>query len=81
MIKLSITRVNRDKGHIFERKLSTLYDEEKTSLFISLSRQFGRCCSKMYTGDEKPVGWVFEKKEPYDDKGSFIQETWVELIP
>ena len=75
---LSITKVNRDKGYIFDRETQPV--ATKTGLFLDLSRQFGRCCSKMYIGNGKQIGWVFEKKEPYDDNGVFIQETWVELV-
>lgn len=78
-MQLNITFVNRDKGFIFCKETWPI--DKKTGLFLYLSRQFGRCCSKVYVGNGKPVGWVFEKKEPYDDKGFFIQETWVEVIP
>ena len=72
-MQLNITFVNRDKGFTFDKVTWSV--DEKTGLFRRLSRQFGRCCSKMYIGDGKPIGWVFEKKEPYQDEGFFILET------
>ena len=64
---LSITKVNRDKGYIFDRETQPV--ATKTGLFLDLSQQFGRCCSKIYTGDGKQVGWTFEKKNPMTTKG------------
>lgn len=65
------------------------------SLFLALQREYGKCVSRQYrdvTVDGKPVskqiGWVFEKRMPYEDawrikKGqpkTFLQETWVEVF-
>lgn len=51
-------------------------------LFRSLQKTYGRCTGKVYIdapdGRSWPVGWVFEKKDKYDDgSGTFIAETWI----
>jgi hypothetical protein len=51
-------------------------------LFRDLQKQYGRCTSRVYVGDGKPIGWVFQKKVPYTDRWSkpgevYDQETWV----
>ncbi len=78
--------VNETKGHRFssgpwvDSNCDTLGE-----LFRSLSREYGRCVSRMYVGDGKPVGWVFEKRCEYDDAHriqdklarSYIRHVWV----
>lgn len=73
-MQLEITHVDRDKGVRYDSYSLPL--ESKKGLFRHLSREFGRCPSKVYVGNGTPIGWVFEKKQPYSDKGYFIQETW-----
>jgi hypothetical protein len=47
-------------------------------LFRSCQREFGRCTSKVYVGEGKPIGWVFERKAKYTDTGKpYTQQTWV----
>ena len=49
-------------------------------LFRSLQKEYGRCTGYVYIGDDKPIGWVFEKKVKYTDVNEFyINETWVEV--
>lgn len=55
---------------------------QKGKLFESLKKQYGRCVSKVFIGKEKPihVGWVFQKRAPYEDsREKFLQETWITL--
>lgn len=43
-------------------------------------KEYGRCVSKVYIDDVGAVGWVFQKREQYEDsKETFIHETWVTL--
>lgn len=51
-------------------------------LYRSLAKVYGRCTSHVFIDgpDGKPqkVGWVFVKREPYDDvPETFLCETWV----
>jgi hypothetical protein len=53
-------------------------------LYRFLVREFGRCISKMYVemkdGTSKHIGWVFQKRQKYDDsKEKYLAETWVSL--
>lgn len=76
-MQLHITQINQDKGYRFN---SYSCPSPSDKPFRALQKEFGRCRSKVYIGDGIPVGWAFEKKEPYQDFGSFIQVTWVEAI-
>ena len=60
------------------------YTDNRKRLFLSLSREYGRCVSKVYVdnpdGSAKPIGWVFEKRMKYEDcNETYICETWVTL--
>lgn len=56
-------------------------------LFRNLSREYGRCISKMYVGEGQQVGWVFEKRCEYDDayrindkkERTYIRHVWVSV--
>ena len=68
----SITRQKLNSERIDNR--------DRVGLFRRLSREFGRCSSKVYVGEGTPVGWVFEKKALYDDtRETYIMETWVTI--
>ena len=69
---------------IFDPDSDTLYGD----IFRDSQKEYGRCVSKVYveTSDKvKHIGWVFEKKLPYDGDAdrydhSYIQEVWVTLL-
>lgn len=80
-MKMKISHVNRDGGYIYDEFSEPLDREDLPGLFRRLSKEFGRCVSKVYVGDGKPVGWVFEKRVEYDrSTETYIRETWVSLI-
>lgn len=79
-MKIQISHVNRDKGYIYSQYDEKLDHHDRGSLFRRLSREFGRCSSKVYVGEGTPVGWCFEKKARYDDaRETYIMETWVTI--
>jgi len=79
-MKIQISHVNRDKGYIYSKYEEKLDKQDRGCLFRRLSREFGRCSSKVYVGEGTPVGWVFEKKALYDDtRETYIMETWVTI--
>lgn len=78
-MQLTVTHFNKDRGIRYESYVLPLEPEDLKGLFRRLSREFGRCPSKVYVGKGVPIGWMFEKKQPYTDKGYFIQETWVTI--
>lgn len=79
-MKIQISHVNRDKGYIYSKYEEKLDKQDRGCLFRRLSREFGRCLSKVYVGAGTPVGWVFEKKALYDDtRETYIMETWVTI--
>lgn len=59
------------------------FTSDKGELYRSLQREYGRCISKVHIDTDnrvKSIGWVFEKKQKYDDVNEYyIQETWVTL--
>lgn len=68
------------------------FTSDRARLFRLCQKEYGRCTSRVYvdgpTGKPKPIGWVFEKRQQYEDTGRygrpaqfFTLETWVELAP
>jgi hypothetical protein len=58
------------------------YTDDKGELFRSLQNEYGRCISRVYidskNGQPQAVGWVFQKRQKYDDSNdTFLLETWV----
>ena len=79
-MKINISHVNKDKGYIYSQYDERIDKQDRGCLFRRLSREFGRCSSKVYVGEGTPVGWVFEKKALYDDtRETYIMETWVTI--
>lgn len=79
---LKITHVNMSKGFRYADYTRPVDPEDTTKkkLFASLMKDYGRPISKVYVGETTPipVGWVFQKRETYDDcNETFLQETWV----
>ncbi len=88
MLHVREQRVNADKGEQFydegfDCDASTiLEDATPGGIYRYASREHGRCVSKMYRDrDDGPplhVGWVFIKRDRYDDVDeTFLCETWV----
>ncbi len=74
--------LNATEGHgIGESGVYESFTADKGELYRSCQRQYGRCTSKVYVdaeGGPQSIGWVFVKRERYEDTGAnFLQETWV----
>ena len=77
----------RDKGTENEKRYnmgnSDYYEpftDDLGKLFASLQKEYGRCVSKVYIDEGQQIGWVFEKKEKFEDVNEyFTKETWVEV--
>ena len=56
-------------------------------IFRDSQREYGRCVSRVYRdqpdGSAKPVGWVFQSRQPYVDvqNRTYLREVWVEVAP
>ena len=51
-------------------------------LYRALQKEYGRCTSYVYVGDENPIkiGWVFQRREKYTDcDDTYTHEVWVTL--
>src|SRR5438067_2366989 len=66
------------------------YTTDRQRLFRSLQREHGRCVGKMYnetrSGKVTAIGWVFEKREQYEDSYGcpaqyYMREVWVAVAP
>ena len=60
------------------------FTEDRGKLFRAYQKQYGGCVGKVYqdTPDGEPdaIGWVFRKKDKYEDTGEFFwHEVWVTL--
>jgi hypothetical protein len=72
----------KNKSIIGETDIYETFTDSKGKLFKALQNEYGRCISKIFVdesdGKQKQVGWVFEKKQKYDDINEFfILETWI----
>lgn len=92
-MKIAIDHVNRDEGYRIGEYVQDIEDtifeaDSLGDMFRALRREYGRCTGRVYVDylhkDSKygpyAVGWVFLKRVPYDDEGTFLQETWVTLL-
>jgi hypothetical protein len=57
---------------------------KKGELFRELQKLYGRCVSKLYierpNGKSRAIGWVFEKRQQYEDcPDTYMAECWVEI--
>lgn len=86
MPNLHVVLVNEDTNTRFSE-----FDEEwdDDNLFLALSREYGRCRSKVYIDQAdappKAIGWYFEKRDHYDGRSRTGQDTylrgaWVTII-
>lgn len=85
------SRVNATEGYRFADETysieGTVFEDMKTvgEVFGWLVREYGRCIGKVYfdseTGPPKHVGWVFQKRDRYEDtREPYLLETWVTLL-
>lgn len=81
------TYVNATDGYMFyESNPYTPFTDNRGELFKAYQKESGRCISSVYIddvhGNSHKVGWVFLKKEKYDDcKDTYLLETWVRIFP
>jgi hypothetical protein len=82
--------INKTRGHRFGH--SEPYDTGRTfaklgDVFRDLQRAYGGGTSKVYLDNPKDqarphvIGWVFEKRMPYEDDPlrTYIREVWVKV--
>jgi hypothetical protein len=77
--------LNATERHRFgESGLYEPFTEDTGKLFRAYRSEFGRCVSKVYIdrkeGPPIAVGWVFIKRERYEDtREPYLREVWVTL--
>ena len=72
--------VNVTEGSRFgDTDIYEVYENNIGDLYRSLIKEHGRCTGKMYQDpDGKQVGWVFVKRDQYEDSSEFyLREAWV----
>ena len=90
---ISTTMINRDEKHSFGPDPEELEEIEASSmgeLFQKMRALHGRCTGKVHIDTRGPsdppgvfnktltIGWVFLKKDKYEDTGEpFLCETWI----
>ena len=77
--------INADRGNLFHSDKRYVEDASIGELFRTMSREHGRCISKVFVdrpdGSAQHVGWVFQKRERYEDTGEpYLRETWVSVL-
>jgi hypothetical protein len=59
------------------------FTDSRNDLFKACQKEYGRCVSPILIETRygtKVAGWVFQKKDYYEDTHEpFIRETWVEV--
>ncbi len=81
---------NERRYSIGESGAYETFTDNLGKLYKSLSKEYGRCVSKMYVdrkdGETIQTGWVFQKRMKYTDargndkdKDYYLQETWVSV--
>ena len=76
-------RINRTRGWRYGD--SGVYEtsyETTGALYRAMRKEYGRCTGRVMIDDKggrsKPIGWVFLKRDRYDDcNDTFLSETWV----
>ena len=82
-IRVSI--VNRTKGYRFyDGEFERTHYDTPSEVYKSMQEKYGRCTGYVYVdtpeGEAQRIGWVFVKRERYDDcDETFLQETWVSV--
>jgi len=93
---INVSQTNETKHYrINDDEFQETRFDDKSELYRSLVKEYGRCVSKMYIGEGQQVGWVFEKRVKYDDvrsskslkhmteqerdRCSFIMATWISV--
>lgn len=84
MLGVCETSINRTENYGFGDYVypidGTWLDGTLPNLYKYGSEEFGRCIGKVYIGDGKHIGYVFVKRDKYEDTGeTFLRETWVSL--
>ena len=77
------THVNKTKNYIMAENepYEPYFDGWPIGkIFRELQKEWGRCVSKCYVGDNQQIGWVFVKLDKYEDtQKNYLHETWVTL--
>jgi len=79
------TQVNVTEGYTFgDSEVYETFTDSVQRLFRACQREHGRCTGRVYIdgadGKARAIGWVFVKRERYQDSGEyFTLETWVTL--
>jgi hypothetical protein len=77
--------VNRTENHLLgDSGWYESFTDKEAVLFRSLQKEYGRCTGKVYVDlpseEARPIGWVFIKRDKYDDTDEyFLKETWIDL--
>jgi hypothetical protein len=83
------SHVNASDGYRLSESVTTdlkdTYLGEDASvgdIYRASVREHGRCTGKVYVGDGVHVGWVFVKRDEYEDapRETFLHETWITLL-
>ena len=75
------TYLNATEGYVYgESDICEAFTDKPGKLYRSCVREYGRCSGRLYVGSGTPIGWVFVKRQKYEDTGeAYIQETWITL--
>lgn len=85
MLMIQEQWINKSEGYrTGETEVYETFTNDKGELFRDLQKEYGRCTGKMYVdktdGSTLCVGWIFEKRQKYDDSPeTFLLETWISV--
>jgi hypothetical protein len=81
-LTITVDRINVDRRYSLDEEGPWPCERPDTlgELYRMLVKEYGRCTGHVYVGDGQKVGWVFLKREKYDDVDeTFVCETWVTI--
>lgn len=79
---IHVSRVNEDRGYVFYDEREPVGDDLALGdIFRHSLGEFGRCTGRVYVDTAngvRAVGWVFEKRERYEDTNEpYLCTTWI----
>jgi hypothetical protein len=90
MLLIQESWVNRTRGNFCGE--SDVYEsrfETPSEAYRGCRKLYGRCIGRVYVdgenGEARAIGWIFLKREKYDDSragrkpDTYLQETWITL--
>ena len=69
-----------ESHHTGESDVYETFTDNRGELYHAMQHEYGRCIGKVYVDEGREIGWVFVKRQQYDNSAdTFLLETWVTI--